>query len=72
MVLLVRTFGPVSGYWCSDDRIPYLDDDNADDWDFADVPIDSFVSFQGNIREKFEAICEDCRPANVAILQDAN
>lgn len=49
---------------------PYSDDVDVSDLEFADVPVDSYVGVPASIPRDFDAICEVCRSANVAVPED--
>lgn len=50
----------------------YPHDDNANDWYFADVPVNSYIDVHASLRQYFEAIHYFCHLANVSVPQDTN
>lgn len=42
--------GAVGGDSQDDELASYPDDDNGDDWDFSDVPVDSYVDVHASLR----------------------
>lgn len=55
-----------------DELASYTEDNDAHDWDFANVPIDSHVDVRASLRWDFDAICELSCSANATVLKDAN
>lgn len=53
-----------------DTAISCDEDDDEDDWDFADVPVHSLVDDPAGTRQQFDAICELCCSGNVAVLEN--
>lgn len=64
--------GAVDSDLHDDEIVPYPDDNQGDDWDFADVPVDSHVNVCANHSRYVDAIREVCCSANVAVLADAS
>lgn len=72
-----RIFGPdadlgsASGAISDDphenEHMPYPDEDDGDDWDFADGPVDPHVEVRASHRQDFDAIHELCQSATVAV-----
>lgn len=55
-----------------DELVPYSDDADGDCWDLADMLVDSHTDLCVIPRQGFDAICELCCYASVAVPDDAN
>lgn len=60
------------GHLCDHELVPYPDIDNGNNWVFPDLPVDSHYAVRGSLRREFDAICEFCSFANVAVPEDAS
>lgn len=45
----------------------YPDDENRDDWDFADALVDCHVNVRASPRGNVDAVCKLCSSANVTV-----
>lgn len=66
------TCGSVSGgvgdFSREEELTPYLDDDGAHDWGFADAPVDSHVNGRTIFRQDFGTVQKLCDLANIMVL----
>lgn len=64
--------GVVGGDLRKDELAPYPDDDDVDDWGFADVPADSHVEVCVSLHWAFNATCELFHFTSVAVPEHAS
>lgn len=50
----------MAGNSCDEELMDYPDEDDGDDWDFADVPADPQVNVRADLRLKFDASSHSC------------
>lgn len=56
----------------NDEFMPYSDDEDGDEWDFADAPVDSLADFHASLRQNFYAIRELDSSDNAAVPEEAS
>lgn len=68
--------GSVSDAMCRDSRneelVPYIDEDDGDDCDFARVPVDPHIDIRASPRQDPNAIRELFHSVDVAVREDAS
>lgn len=51
---------------------PYPENDNSDDWDFANVPVDPHIDICASLRRHYDGVQELGRSTNAALSENAD